>query len=95
MISKTYHTKPLAILRTDDQQLHAIQQGEDYFLSSADSIHFFAEKDTVDELGQLKKEFHSNKVCLYEKKTIVFFLIYELHTHDFFFFYNNDSFFPP
>ena len=63
----------MAILRTDDQQLHAIQQGEDYFLSSADSIHFFAEKDTVDELGQLKKEFHSNKVCLYEKKTMVFF----------------------
>jgi hypothetical protein len=64
--------KPIAVFRTDDQQLDAIQQGQDYFLSSADKVHFFAEKDALDEHGQLKEEFHLDKVCFHSFPYIIF-----------------------
>jgi hypothetical protein len=53
---------PIAVFRTDEKQIDAIQQGEDYFLSSADAVHFFAEKDALDDKGHLKSEFHHDKV---------------------------------
>jgi len=41
------------VFRTDSQQEKA-QGSDSYFLDSADQIHFFLEKDALDETGQLK-----------------------------------------
>ena len=50
-----------AVFRTDDKQIQA-QGHSDYFLDSADRIHYFAEVDAVDPTtGALKPEYLSNK----------------------------------
>jgi len=54
--------KMTAVFRTDEKQLNAIDESEDYFLTSANSVHFFAEKDVLDENCVLKPEFLNNKV---------------------------------
>jgi len=55
----------LTAFRTDDKQ-EASQGSDDYFLDSADRIHFFAEPAAVDEEGKLlenvTKEMSLNKV---------------------------------
>lgn len=45
--------KPSAVFRTDSEQTSA-QGSSDYFLDSADRIHFFAEKDALNEDGTVK-----------------------------------------
>jgi len=44
---------PSAVFRTDSEQSKA-QGSSDYFLDSANRVHFFAEKDAVNEDGSLK-----------------------------------------
>lgn len=49
------------VFRTDDKQIQA-QGQSDYFLDSANRIHYFAEVDAVDPTtGALKEEYLSNK----------------------------------
>ena len=50
-----------SVFRTDEGQTKA-QGSDDYFLSSASRVHFFAEKDATNEDGSLKAEFSDNKV---------------------------------
>ena len=50
-----------SVFRTDEGQTKA-QGSDDYFLSSASRIHFFAEKDATEDDGSLKAEFANNKV---------------------------------
>ena len=51
-----------AIFQTDEKQIEA-QGSDDYFLESASRIHFFAEKEAMDDQnGSLKKEYAHNKV---------------------------------
>ncbi|GMH50505.1 hypothetical protein TL16_g02580, partial [Triparma laevis f. inornata] len=45
--------QPSAVFRTDSEQTSA-QGSSDYFLDSADRIHFFAEKDALNEDGTVK-----------------------------------------
>ena len=54
--------KKAAVFRTDEKQVDA-QGSDDYFLESANKIHFFAEKDSMDDNGKLKDEFLDRKVC--------------------------------
>lgn len=42
---------------TDEKEQEAAQGSSDYFLDSADRIHFFLEKDAADADGKLKKGF--------------------------------------
>jgi phytanoyl-CoA hydroxylase len=52
------HTK---VFRTDDKQIE--EQGRsDYFLESANKVHFFAESRAMDGNGKLKEEFLSNRI---------------------------------
>lgn len=54
------------VFRTDEGQLE--EQGtSDYFLDSATKVHFFAEKDAIDENGKLKVEYHSDKIAALNK----------------------------
>ena len=50
-----------SVFRTDHGQTKA-QGSDDYFLSSASRVHFFAEKDATNVDGSLKPEFANNKV---------------------------------
>lgn len=50
-----------SVFRTDHGQTKA-QGSDDYFLSSASRVHFFAEKDATNDDGSLKPEFANNKV---------------------------------
>lgn len=43
------------IFTTDQQEQEKAQGSSDYFLDSADRIHFFLEKEATDESGKLKK----------------------------------------
>lgn len=52
-----------SVFRTDHGQTKA-QGSDDYFLSSASRVHFFAEKDATNDDGSLKPEFANNKVSM-------------------------------
>ena len=54
------------VFRTDDKQVEA-QAKSDYFLDSANKTHFFAEKDAMDENGNLKKEYVQNRIAALNK----------------------------
>lgn len=55
-----------SVFRTDEGQTKA-QGSDDYFLSSASRVHFFAEKDATNEDGSLKAEFAGNKLAALNK----------------------------
>lgn len=59
-----------SVFRTDHGQTKA-QGSDDYFLSSASRVHFFAEKDATNDDGSLKPEFANNKVSMAVGVTIV------------------------
>lgn len=49
------------VFRTDEKQIE--EQGRsDYFLESANKVHFFAESRAMDDNGKLKEEFLSNRI---------------------------------
>ncbi|KAL3797411.1 hypothetical protein HJC23_010537 [Cyclotella cryptica] len=54
------------VFRTDEKQLDA-QGKSDYFLDSASKTHYFAEKDAMDETGELKEAYRSNKIMALNK----------------------------
>ena len=55
------------VFRTDDKQCDA-QGKSDYFLDSANKVHFFAELSAiVEESGELKEEYKSNKLTALNK----------------------------
>ena len=56
------------VFRTDQKQVEA-QGRSDYFLDSASKIHYFAEKDALDddENGKLKQEYITNKIAALNK----------------------------
>mmetsp|Transcript_13154 Transcript_13154/g.27025 ORF Transcript_13154/g.27025 Transcript_13154/m.27025 type:complete len:362 (+) Transcript_13154:31-1116(+) len=57
LVESSWHpgdkSQPSAVFRTDSEQTSA-QGSSDYFLDSADRIHFFAEKDALDTDGNVK-----------------------------------------
>jgi len=55
-----------SVFRTDHGQTKA-QGSDDYFLSSASRVHFFAEKDATNDDGSLKPEFANNKMAALNK----------------------------
>lgn len=59
-----------SVFRTDQGQTKA-QGSDDYFLSSASRVHFFAEKDATNDDGSLKPDFANNKVSMAVGVTIV------------------------
>lgn len=54
------------VFRTDEGQIKA-QGTSDYFLDSAAKVHFFAEKDAMDDKEDLKVEYHANKIAALNK----------------------------
>jgi len=54
------------VFRTDEGQLEA-QSTSDYFLDSAARVHYFAEKDALDNAGELKAEYQSDKIAALNK----------------------------
>jgi len=54
------------VFRTDEGQLEA-QSTSDYFLDSAARVHYFAEKDALDDEGELKAEYQSDKIAALNK----------------------------
>lgn len=48
-----HSSQPSAVFRTDSEQTSA-QGSSDYFLDSADRVHFFAEKDALNDDGTVK-----------------------------------------
>ncbi len=58
--------KKITIFRTDDKQIDH-QGSDDYFLESANRIHFFAESKAMDENGKLKCEFWNDKMAALNK----------------------------
>lgn len=67
--------KKITIFRTDDKQIDN-QGSDDYFLESANKVHYFAESRAMDKNGRLKSEFSGNKMLALNKagreSTIVF-----------------------
>jgi phytanoyl-CoA hydroxylase len=57
--------KKITIFRTDEDQID-IQGSDDYFLTSANKVHFFAEQKAMDENGQLKPQY-----CNHEQNKIL------------------------
>lgn len=64
--SKWIPQKSTHVFRTDEKQLEA-QGRSDYFLDSASATHFFAEKDAMDDSGQLKESYRENKIAALNK----------------------------
>lgn len=59
--------KSTEVFRTDDKQCDA-QGKSDYFLDSANKVHFFAETSAIiEESGELKEEYKSNKLTALNK----------------------------
>jgi len=54
------------VFRTDDKQCDA-QGKSNYFLDSANKVHFFGETSAVEESGELKEEYKSNKLTALNK----------------------------
>ncbi|KAL7479239.1 hypothetical protein ACHAW6_004979 [Cyclotella cf. meneghiniana] len=54
------------VFRTDEKQLEA-QGKSDYFLDSASKTHFFAEKDAMDDNGELKEAYRTEKISALNK----------------------------
>lgn len=54
------------VFRTDEGQLEA-QSTSDYFLDSAAKVHYFAEIDALDDKGELKAEYQSDKIAALNK----------------------------
>ena len=55
-----------SVFRTDEGQVDA-QGSDDYFLTSSDRVHFFAEKDAIDADGKLKQKYTTNKLAALNK----------------------------
>lgn len=53
--------KKVTEFRTDEKQVDA-QGNDSYFLESSAKIHFFSEKDVLDDKGNLRDEFACDKV---------------------------------
>ena len=61
------NSQPTEVFRTDEKQVEA-QGKSDYFLDSASKVHYFAEKDAIiEETGELKEEYQSNKLSALNK----------------------------
>ena len=58
--------KSTHVFRTDEKQIEA-QGRSDYFLDSANKTHFFAEKDAMDDNGDLKEMYRQNKIAALNK----------------------------
>ena len=56
----------ITVFRTDDKQI-SNQGSDDYFLESANNIHYFAESRAMDENGKLKYEFQNKKMLALNK----------------------------
>ena len=56
----------MQVFRTDEGQLEA-QATSDYFLDSASRVHYFAEKDALDDNGELKSEYQSDNITALNK----------------------------
>jgi len=58
--------KKVTVFRTDDKQIDN-QGSDDYFLESANKVHFFAESKAMEEDGKLKREFLKDKMLALNK----------------------------
>lgn len=58
--------KNITVFRTDDKQIDH-QGSDDYFLESANKVHFFAESRAIDDNGNLKHEYLERKMLALNK----------------------------
>lgn len=56
----------LTVFRTDEKQIEE-QGSTDYFLESANKVHFFAESGAMTQEGKLKQEFLNDKITALNK----------------------------
>ena len=66
LVNTQWNPNEATVFRTDEKQLEA-QGRSDYFLDSAHKTHYFAEKDALDENGELKPQFAEDKISALNK----------------------------